>query len=154
MALSYLELARRLTTHLAALKLFRADEYSEFTTNYNGGSYNGSFIDSGSNGLSFPASSQVATCTASEYATWYCPANLTNLSATMVGTNGTQAVVNFGVYRADVMLSNTNNIASPYLAGPMDGAFDWGFPFFFGRTVAVGIEGTSSNLGSDSYWAF
>jgi hypothetical protein len=32
--------------------------------------------------------------------------------------------------------------------------FDWGVPFFFGRTVFVAIEGRSTSGGFGPYWAY
>jgi len=32
--------------------------------------------------------------------------------------------------------------------------FDWGLPFFFGRTVFVAIKGGSAPGGTPPYWAY
>jgi hypothetical protein len=32
--------------------------------------------------------------------------------------------------------------------------FDWGMPFFFGRTVFVAIDGASTLHGTGPYWAY
>jgi len=52
-------------------------------------------------------------------------------------------------------LFNSNNASNSVFAelggtSPQGSGFDWGLPFFFGRPVFVGIEGT----GSGPYWAY
>jgi hypothetical protein len=51
------------------------------------------------------------------------------------------------------LLVDTRNSAFNNLAGDFS-TFDWGLPFFLGRTVFVGIEGQSSSLGTGPFFAF
>jgi hypothetical protein len=70
----------------------------------------------------------------------------------MLGVNGAQAIVPFQVANTQ-QLVQTNNAAFNNLAGEFP-IFDWGLPFFLGRTVFVGIEGQSSSLGTGPFFAF
>jgi hypothetical protein len=70
--------------------------------------------------------------------------------------NATSAVI-FSVANANnlgVTYQAFNNIASPPSAIPGNQSFVWGLPFFFGRTVYVGISGKTSNAGSGPYFAY
>jgi hypothetical protein len=120
------------------------------TTIYKGRTFSQSFIDSGSNGFFFPDAS-IADCPTPLDA-FYCPPNAVNLSATIAGVNGSQTVVPFQVANTQ-RLVDTRNGAFNNLGGDFP-TFDWGLPFFLGRTVFVGIEGQSSSLGTGPFFAF
>ena len=118
------------------------------TTVYKGRTFSQSFIDSGSNGLFFPDAS-IPAC-AAPLNGFYCPPNPVNVSATIIGPNG--ITVPFQVANAQA-LAGTGNAAFNNLGGEFS-TFDWGLPFFLGRTVFVGIEGQSSSLGTGPFFAF
>jgi hypothetical protein len=76
----------------------------------------------------------------------------------MEGFSGTPSTsVSFTMGDADALF-NTDNSAFNNVCASSQGIFDWGLPFFFGRTVYVGLSGTSATInGSTStgpYWAF
>jgi len=126
------------------------------TTMFNNQSYASSFFDSGSNGLFFPDSS-IAVCSSSVSNGFYCPVSTSLLTATNQGTNGNNGTVNFNVANADSLFKNASYTAFSNLAGTSIGGypgFDWGLPFFFGRTVFTAIEGRSSPGGSGPYVAY
>ena len=114
-----------------------------------------SFIDTGSNGLFFNQGG-LAHCTNPGLDGFYCPDTLTNLNATIVGSNNVNASINFAVDDARRLVSAPPRAALPTLAGPLVGtyAFDWGLPFFYGRRVYLGLEGRASALGTNYYFAF
>ena len=120
------------------------------TTVYKGRTFAQSIIDSGSNALFFPDAS-LAGCPMPLDA-FYCPPNALNLSATISGASGGQAVVPFQVANTQLLV-DTRNSAYNNLGGDFS-TFDWGLPFFLGRTVFVGIEGQSSSLGTGPFFAF
>lgn len=110
-----------------------------------------SFLDTGSNGLFF----DTALTQCSFAVGFYCPTSTTSFSAVLTGSNGLPKTVNFNVSNAESLFQFGLHVF-PGLAGPLgdSNAFDWGLPFFFGRSVFIGIEGSSSSLGSGTYYAF
>ncbi|MGP8154053.1 MAG: DUF3443 family protein [Smithella sp.] len=126
--------------------------YGYISTVFNGNTYKDScYIDSGSNGLFFPDPT-LPTC---DDDNWYCPSSTQSFSATIEGYSETPSnTVSFQIGDAATLL-NTSNEVFIELGGPYPSSFDWGLPFFLGRSVYVGIEGQpSSNLGAGPYWAF
>jgi hypothetical protein len=125
------------------------------TTVFNNTNFPNSFIDSGSNGIFFlnTTVSGIPTC-ASPNADFYCPNGTQNLAATNRGTNGSSKAVAFSVANAQMLFSTGSNAAFSQLAGPNPGIFDWGLPFFFGRSVLTAIEGQSTPGGNGPYFAF
>jgi hypothetical protein len=128
-----------------------------FSTTFNGTTYSSSFMDSGSNGIFFlnTATTGIPNCPGGSSG-FYCPTATQNLSATNRGANGATSVVNFSVANALTLFSNNggNNFAFNNLAGDNPGSFDWGLPFFFGRTVFTAIEGQSTPDGTGPYLAY
>jgi len=130
---------------------FQTNTYGYVTTVFNAQTMSQSFIDSGSNGLFFGTNSLTRCSSATDF---YCPASSTPLSATIQdGTN--TATVNFTVDNAQSLFLAGRSVL-PTLAGPMGNntSFDWGLPFFYGRSVFIGIEGMASPLGTGPYYAF
>jgi Protein of unknown function (DUF3443) len=148
--------------------IFTLNNFDNFTTKFNGQTLGTSFVDSGSNALFFPDSS-IPQCPSNSIAPgFFCPPALVNLSAQNVGSNNVSSTVNFSVDNA-VNLFNSNNGAAAYknLAGPNFGgtcspqnqnacSFDWGLPFFYGRTVFASIDGQAPPTGAPSspWWAY
>ena len=125
-----------------------------FTTTYKGTPLTSSFLDSGSNGLFF-RDATIHLCSGSSG--FYCPATTLALSAVNTSTiNGATGTVNFTIENLQA-LAGTVRAAS--IGGTLGGslgnrAFDFGMPFFFGRTVFVAIDGASTLNGPGPYWAY
>jgi Protein of unknown function (DUF3443) len=143
------------------------DPSDSFTTNFNGQALSASFIDSGSNGLFFPQINNAPAICAAPNGTWYCPPSTTPYSATNVGASGTPSnTVNFSVDNFDnVTAANPNAAAFSNLAGPQGigncspsnttaCTFDWGLPFFYGRSVFTAIDGTSVGNTAGPFFAY
>src|ERR1700683_3800559 len=131
-----------------------SDDYLDVDTVYKGATAGG-FFDTGSNGYFF--NSSVAEC--SDGSGFYCPASTLSESATIESVSGSVSdAVSFEVANADTLF-NSNGAAFDDLGGSYDGGatfddFDWGLPFFFGRTVYLGLVGSSSSLGAGPYAAY
>jgi hypothetical protein len=149
---------------LGSATVFGMANNSFITLTNDGQNLISSVIDSGSNALFFP--SALPTC--ADAAFFYCPAVLTPDTATNEGyPNQTPInVVNFNVDNADTLF-NTGNNAFGTLAGPNGTPFtcntstgsgscqfDWGLPFFFGRTVFTAIDNAPVEAGFGPFWAY
>jgi hypothetical protein len=141
-----------------------ADNSDSIQTTYKGTIFKSSYIDSGSNGLFFNDST-IAVCPSSGVAApgFFCPANTlplsaVNMSGAGMGT-GMNSTVNFSIANADTLLNDNptgtafNNIGAPAGTGQQD-VFDWGLPFFYGRTVYFAIESKTTSVGTGPYYAY
>ena len=133
---------------------YPASASGNIITRFNGSDHVG-FIDTGSNGLFFPSPSPVTLpdCDA-PFSAWYCPAVAQDLSAVNRGAYGTPSgVTAFRISNFEDLYFSPNYVFSD-MGGGLASDFDWGLPFHFGRSVHIGIEGTSSSLGTGPYWAY
>jgi hypothetical protein len=134
---------------------FQTDFVGEIRTVFNGSTYN-SIIDSGSNGLFFtsPSTNMLPVCPSPNSGGWFCPASTTILSAVNTDFSGyTTGNLPFQIGNYTTLTGSGNNVFSDIGASLTD-MFDWGLPFFFGRSVIVGIEGQGSSLGTGPYFAY
>jgi Protein of unknown function (DUF3443) len=133
---------------LEGATVLKADStYGYVTTTSTGVTYPQSFFDSGSNGLFFSGPALNAC------GLWYCPTASQSVSATVNGTDGTSIALSFTVANATSLLATQNN-AFNNLAGPSNGTFDWGLPFFFGRKIFTAIEARMTPAGNGPFYAF
>jgi hypothetical protein len=131
------------------------DSAGFITTTFNNVQYIDAFIDSGSN-FNFIVDSAVTTCGTSPNQV-FCPTSEISTSATNIGVNNTQSVVNFKIGDATALFNSNpsytafNNVASP---NPDSQGFDLGLPFFYGRNVFTAIEGKNTSGGLGPYFAY
>jgi Protein of unknown function (DUF3443) len=138
-------------------KVLTVDDLGEFTAVFNGQTYDASFLDTGSNGLFFKDSS-IAVCSNSNTSDFYCPTSTLNLSATLQGANSVSTTADFSVANAATLASSdATSLAFSNLAGPYPGtsnSFDFGMPFYYGRSVYTAFADKVSSAGTGPYVAF
>lgn len=101
------------------------------------------FFDTGSNGLFFPDSS-ITQCSFSTG--FYCPASTVTRQPSVTGYNGTTVSILLSIANAQNLFSSGSfalNDIGGYAA--QSGAFDFGMPFFYGRTVYINYDTSSIN---------
>lgn len=132
---------------LGSAQVFTANASGMFTTVYKGNSLSG-FIDSGSNGI-FMHDLAITSCASG----FFCPPATLSLTATVVGVSGASRDVPFTV---ENLATLPGSPAAAHLAGDVGStrSFDWGLPFFFGRTVFIARQGASTPSGTGPFWAF
>lgn len=139
----------------SAVSTYAPDLFSgDFITIFNGIRYDG-FIDTGANGLFFPSPSSglLPNCSFPNSA-WFCPSSIVNLTATTQGASGSPSgVVPFRIGNLYSLISPSNRVFDN-IGGKQSNMFYWGLPFFLGRDVFLGFEGSQSSLGIGPYWAY
>jgi hypothetical protein len=150
---------------------YTLDQIGEFTTNFNNatyadvptGSYSGSVIDTGSNGLFFPAPSTsspdaglLPICNSGAgNSYWFCPTSTTSFSAIITGSSGSPSnSVAFQIGNYNSLTSSSSINVFSDIGGNVSGEFDWGLPFYFGKNVFIGFDGLTSSLGTGPYFAY
>jgi hypothetical protein len=138
---------------LGSAKVLTVDSNGNFTTVFNGQTLDMSFLDSGTNSLSFNDSS-IAQCS-SDLSGFYCPTSTLSLGAVNTGLNGVSSTVMFSVESTSTLFNNASYYVFDDLAATgSSGSFDWGFPFFIGRNVYVALDGASTPGGAGPYFAY
>jgi len=124
-----------------------------FTTTFNSVTLT-SFIDSASNGLFFPAGNQSTVLTSCKTSSgFYCPDTTQSFTANIPLQNNTTGIINFSIANAEALFA-TRNAAFNNLGGVLQNQFDWGLPFFFGKTVYFGITDKASTSALGPYYGY
>jgi hypothetical protein len=100
------------------------------------------YLDTGTNAYAFNAIPAISQCSSNNPSNgpWYCPASTLLEQITNEGFNGSpkSTPAPFSVGNAQ-QLSQNGVWTEPEMAGPIASLFDWGMPFFYGRTVYIGV---------------
>jgi len=148
---------------LGSAKVIQSDAYGLVKTTFPvGGTAYDSIIDSGSNGLYFlnSTTTKLSVCTNGIWTGFYCPQTTAALSASLRAKDGSAAPVSFSLANASKFPSQNcafSNVGAPMTGYPTDPTipgFDWGLPFYFGRTVFTALETKSTPVGTGPYFAF
>jgi hypothetical protein len=140
---------------LGSANVVSVNSMGRFTTRHKNQDLTDSFIDSGSNGFFFNDPDLPTNCNSGTNG-FFCPtaAQPVPLSATIRLNHFTSATVNFKI-------ANSNNLfqggrfAFNNLGGTLSAnTFDWGLPFFFGRSVYTAIEGKTVGTRVGPFYAF
>ena len=139
-----------------------------FSANFKGTAYNdSSVIDSGSNGFFFLDSQTLGNFgiimpDCSNDKSFYCPPSITPIQVSVIGQTssgtpiGSAQQVSFNIMRADQFASTV--FAADDIGGDSPSSsgisFDFGLPFFFGKTVFTGFETSTTGNGTGAYVAF
>ncbi len=144
---------------LGSAGVLTLDPNGNFTTLFNGTGYPGSFLDSGSSLIFFltTALTGFPDC-GGNLAGVYCPASTQAEVASNQGSNGHTNPSSFKV-------ANPHNV-TPFAADDLAGSFptcsksnpspcfDFGMPFFFGKSVFTAIEGQPTPAGTGPWVAY
>ena len=108
-----------------------------------GGSFSSTFFDTGSNGISFD--SNLPNCGYPNDNGFYCPLADVVFSVALGSAGTGQAKKGFTISNAAALFQK-NNTALPTLGGTLSaqGFLDLGLPFFYGKTVVIGIDGMAA----------
>lgn len=139
----------------SSAQVYAPDNFGNIITTYKGQQYS-SFLDTGSNAYFFLDSKLTGIPGCSTVGKgFYCPSSPVKLSATNSSAQGNGgSTVNFTIGDASQLFSTNADFVFPTLGGPNPGIFDWGLPFFLGRNVLVGLEGSTTPLGMGPFWAY
>ncbi len=128
---------------LSGVQLYPLDSAGNLSMTLNGTPVSG-FVDSGSNGY-YLALSGVPTC--SQASGFYCPSQAFSLAASLQLADRSYGPAQNIVIGNAQALFQTQNAALPALGGTaaISGFVDLGLPFFYGRRVATGLEGSNAS---------
>lgn len=152
-----LGIGTRANNTLSRAVVLDLDSSANLITRFGGRTLTTSFFDTGSNAYFFPSASIPVCTNSSSTPGYFCPVATQSLSAGVQGArNGAFTTVTFSVANAsEIYSAHSDYSAFVNIAAPSGSAmFDWGLPFYFGRTVWHAFEQRATSAGTGPYVAF
>ncbi|MGO8787917.1 MAG: DUF3443 family protein [Terriglobia bacterium] len=157
----YFGISTQTNNSLGSATVYALNDYETIdTVTYNGIAYTGGFngFDTGSNALYVSDAATLGTTDCADDPGLYCPSSTLNLSnITLTGDGGVgSGTVSLSIVSADSLLNTNsgfaafNDIAGDGGTSPSNDDFDFGLPFFLGKTIFVGIAGTTVPSGASA----
>ncbi len=149
-------------TVLATTNASARDGSGLVTATYAGQTLADSFLDSGSNLFLF-VDGAVPLCTGGDFQGYYCPTSPLQISPTILTADGGTVSAAFRLNNAMTLLSLNNTSALPGvganpaaqgLVNTYPNSFDFGLPFFYGRSVYTAIEGRTAGGVAGPFFAY
>jgi hypothetical protein len=139
-----------------SLTVLGADANGDFTATYNGGAtVLPALIDSGTDSYAFNDPT-IAVCASGPFVGYYCPA-VAPLSVstvnTGVGANNASSTIDFAIADPNTFVAG----AAAFIdLGGGGGAtnFTWGMPFFYGKTIYIGIDQRAAGVYTGPFYAY
>jgi hypothetical protein len=139
---------------VSGARAFATDPDGILKATFRGSNYWTKF-DTGTSFWSLPVTGTLAICTGNN-STFLCPPSPVNLSFSVIGADGqVSAPVGFEVGNADSLL-NSSNLAFNNVAwnNILPESFMISMPFFFGRSVYIGISGQVTPIGKGPFYGY
>jgi hypothetical protein len=144
------------------LTVLGADANGDFTTTYNGGTtVLPALIDSGTDAYAFDDQT-ITVCTeippfvGISFVGYYCPAVAPQTAFavnTGVGVNNGSNTVNFAIADPHTFVPNASALIDLADGGGSTN-FTWGMPFFYGRTIYLGIDQRAAGAYTGPFYAY
>ena len=138
------------------LTVLGADTRGDFTATFNGSTVVlPALIDSGTDAFAFDDPS-IAVCATGAFIGYYCPAvapQSVYVISSGVGVNNVSSTVNFAIADPNTFVANAAAFAN-LGGGGGSSRFTFGVPFFYGRTIYLGIDQRVAGVYTGPYYAY
>jgi len=152
----YLGIGNATNNTFSPKAVINTDNNGYINVTMNGKTFSQSFLDSGTSIYGITDSS-IPLCSQSGFTDYFCPSSTYSPSIILSNASKTQnSTVTLTIDNAYNLIQTGNNAFynMAFNFSSWSSSVDLGLTFFFGKNVATGIEGTSSNIGSGTYFAF
>jgi len=138
------------------LTVLGADMHGDFTATYNGNTLVlPALLDSGTDSYAFDDPT-IAVCASGAFVGYYCPAvapQSVYVISSGVGVNNASSTVNFAIADPNTFVANAAAFAD-LAGGGGSSNFTFGMPFFYGRTIYVGIDQRVAGIYTGPFYAY